>query len=350
MKKLITIFLASICLVGLYVGWTAFAFLHKPAQKEKAEVVFDVPNGSSFSRISSRLKAQGLIHDDKLLNLFARFTGYATKIKTGEYLLHTHMRPRDILSVITSGQSITYSLVVPEGYNVYEIRDAFNLLLPNKGTEFFNVVHDKNKVKKLLGRESYSLEGYLFPDTYIVTKYTPAEAVVDNMFAKFQQVIQEVRKNAPLQMSVQDQVTLASVIEKETGAPEERPMIASVFHNRLRKGMRLESDPTILYGLLVTTNEAKKNITRADIRAPTPFNTYTVKALPAGPIANPGRDALRAAVDPATSEYFFFVSRNDGTHVFTPTYKEHKAAVKRYQLDPKMREGRSWRDLKTRNQ
>jgi UPF0755 protein len=143
-----------------------------------------------------------------------------------------------------------------------------------------------------------------------------------------------------------EHVTLASIVEKETGAPGERPMIASVFHNRLKKSMRLQSDPTIIYGILDQNGgEPVKNITKQDIITTTPYNTYKIEALPVGPIANPGKESLLATLNPAESDNFYFVSRNDGTHIFTKTYEEHSQAVRTYQLDPKMREGKSWRDL-----
>jgi UPF0755 protein len=166
------------------------------------------------------------------------------------------------------------------------------------------------------------------------------------MYDYFQENITAANQNAKIQMRVHDQVTLASVIEKETGAQGERQVISSVFHNRLNKKMKLQSDPTILYGILVETGVLKKNITKSDIHRPTPYNTYTVKALPMGPIANPGREALRAAVNPVESNYLYFVSRNDGTHVFSETYGNHNNAVKKFQLERKNRVGKSWRDLK----
>jgi UPF0755 protein len=144
-------------------------------------------------------------------------------------------------------------------------------------------------------------------------------------------------------------ITLASVVEKETGAPEERPVIASVFHNRLKKGMRLQSDPTILYGMLMKTGVMTKNIRKKDILAQTPYNTYTVRALPIGPIANPGKEAIKAVLNPGNTDFLYFVSRNDGTHVFSKTYEDHNKAVKAYQLNHRARKGKSWRDLKKRS-
>ena len=165
------------------------------------------------------------------------------------------------------------------------------------------------------------------------------------MTDRFHTVYGEVSEGYAGSLSRHDIVTLASVIEKETGAPQERGIISSVFHNRLNKGMRLQSDPTIIYGYWVVSGEPLKNIRKKDILNPTPYNTYTIRALPVGPIANPGREAIKAAMFPEQSEHLYFVSKNDGTHIFTSTYKDHQKAVRDFQLNRKAREGKSWRDL-----
>ena len=188
----------------------------------------------------------------------------------------------------------------------------------------------------------------MFPDTYNLTKYTPLRELIAAMVQKFILAYNNVEPMATVRMSRHEAVTLASVIEKETGAPDERPMIASVFHNRLHKGMRLQSDPTIIYGLWVASGVMKENITKADIMSPTQYNTYYIAKLPVGPISNPGKDALLAALRPSNSDNLYFVSRNDGTHAFTKTYEDHQKAVRLFQLDPRAREGKSWRDLKAR--
>lgn len=164
------------------------------------------------------------------------------------------------------------------------------------------------------------------------------------MVKRFKTVYEIVNKSARIRMPIHKHVTLASLIEKETGTPEERSTISSVFHNRLRKKMRLQSDPTILYGILDQTGVMPKNIRKKDIRTHTKYNTYTVQELPHGPIANPGQKALEAAVNPESTDYLYFVSRNNGTHVFSKTLREHNKSVKKWQLNIKNRQGRSWRD------
>jgi UPF0755 protein len=189
-----------------------------------------------------------------------------------------------------------------------------------------------------------TLEGYLYPDTYFFNKTISPEDMTRQMVRKFFSVWSKEfdTRATQLGMTRHQVVTLASIVEKETGAPNERPMISSVFHNRLKKHMRLQSDPTTIYGIW---KRYKGNIHKRDLLESTPYNTYTVAALPVGPISNPGVEAIRAALHPAESPYLFFVSHNDGTHEFTKTFGEHTAAVKRFQLDPKAREGKSWRDL-----
>ena len=217
-----------------------------------------------------------------------------------------------------------------------------------KAEEFLRMCRDRDLIQQLLGVEVSSLEGYLFPETYNLTKFTPIKEFITAMVQNFKneyQRLENTPSTAQVKLARHELVTLASVVEKETGAPQERPQIASVFYNRLEKNMRLQSDPTIVYGIWVETGAYKQNITRADITRATRYNTYTVARLPFGPIANPGRESLEAVMRPATTEFLYFVSRNDGTHIFTKTYQDHLKAVADYQLNPAAREGKSWRDL-----
>jgi UPF0755 protein len=175
-----------------------------------------------------------------------------------------------------------------------------------------------------------SLEGYLFPDTYLFPRGVSAEAILTTMLQRFRSVFtaEWEQRAAQIGLTVHEVVTLASIIEKETGAPSERPLISSVFHNRLKKGMRLETDPTVIYGI----RDFDGNLTRKHLETFTPYNTYVIKGLPPGPIASPGKDALEAALFPAQTGYFFFVSKNNGTHHFSSSFEEHQNAVQRYQI------------------
>ena len=189
-----------------------------------------------------------------------------------------------------------------------------------------------------------SLEGYLFPDTYHFNHTMTLPEMIRQMVKRFRSVwtAEHDRKAARFRLTQHQVVTLASIIEKETGAPQDRTLISSVFHNRLKKRMRLQSDPTIIYGIW---ERYDGNIRRADIRSQTPYNTYVISALPIGPISNPGKLAIEAALDPAVGEFLYFVSRNDGTTAFTRTLAEHSNEVRRFQLNRGAREGKSWRNL-----
>jgi len=348
MKKILSLLIVAIASVCAFYAWQVIYFISTPMSTEHHEIIFEIPNGMAFHHVAHALEAQGLIRDERKFGWYAKATGTAARVKVGEYELSPDMKPREILDILVSGKSIAYSLVVPEGNNIFDIRDSLNELWPHRGDEFYHVVTTPALIQKITGEKLNTLEGYLFPDTYSLTKFTAVEALVRHMYDRFQDAIKETNKNSKVPMSLHDQVILASVIEKETGAPEERPMISSVFHNRLKKGMRLQSDPTILYGMAAEVGEMPNNISRADILRPSAYNTYTVKALPAGPISNPGKAALWAAVNPNDSNYFYFVSRNDGTHVFSESLDAHNKAVKKFQVDPKARAGKSWRDLANR--
>ncbi len=332
------------------VGMMAMDFLANGAGPSEETVAFEVPAGASFRSIAQRLQSEGLVSSAWKLRWYARLTGLGSQMRRGEYALKASFSPREILSIIASGKSIAYPLTIPEGFNKYDIAAEYEAKRFGRAADFLAAARDPELIRQLLGVERIaSLEGYLYPETYMLTKFTTARELVSQMVKNFLAAYAEVSMGVSPALDRHQLVTLASVVEKETGAPHERPLIASVFYNRLKKGMRLQSDPTILYGIAEATGQMKENITRDDILRPTPYNTYTVKALPIGPIANPGRESLMAVLKPATSEYLYFVSHNDGTHAFTKTYEEHTAAVRKFQLDPRARAGHSWRELKHRN-
>lgn len=345
MTKVLTLLFAFVI---AYLGFEAFRFMSAGPGRAEEEIVFEVPGGKSFHQIADQLQEKGVILSSFKIRVVARMTGLDAKVKRGEYKLNRAMTPQEVLSVLISGKSIQYPVTFPEGSNVFEM----GALLESKGlfkaTDFIRHCKDKEMIRELLGIEVSSLEGYLFPETYNVTKYTSLKELLSTMVQNFKTTYSHLEAQNPKRTNLprHEAVTLASMVEKETGAPEERPMIASVFFNRLAKNMKLQSDPTIIYGIWMDTGKYKQNITKEDIDRPNRYNTYTVAKLPFGPIANPGREALEAVMKPATSEYLFFVSRNDGTHIFTRSYEEHLKAVKSFQLDPHAREGKSWRDLK----
>lgn len=349
MGKRIGLFILSLilCIVvvtggAAYIGWQ---FVNAPASSEKREVIYEVLPGRSFAAVARDLQLLGVVQNAEFFSLFARALGLRPRMKAGEYLLHTSMRPKEVLDVITSGRSIARPFTVSEGLNIFEIAQAFEAGKFGTASEFLKLARDQKFAKSLLGIDADSVEGYLFPETYQMTKFTTARELITAMVARFNVVWKNLALPAG-RLSKHELVILASIIEKETGAPEERSLISAVFHNRLNRRMRLQTDPTIIYGIADLTGRIPSNITKADITRPTRYNTYVINGLPPGPIANPGAESLRAAFYPQQSDALFFVSRNDGTHIFSSNYRDHEKAVRDYQKNPRARQGKSWRDLK----
>ena len=237
-------------------------------------------------------------------------------------------------------------MTIREGENIYEIADDIAAKGLTTRSHFLEMAKDSHFIESIgLFRKPFpaNLEGYFFPDTYFFNRTLSTEEIIKQMvkhFFIFWGEAQEDRARA-LHMNQDQIITLASIIEKETGAPEERALISSVFHNRLHKRMKLQSDPTTIYGMW---DHYRGKIHKRDLAAHNNYNTYYVNALPAGPIGNPGNDAIHAALYPAESPFLYFVSHNDGTHQFSKTFEEHNHAVQKFQVDPKAREGKSWRD------
>lgn len=351
MKKSVLVLLSSVVAlvvaVGAVVGFLAYDFAHKRPSEVGQEVVYEVAPGTAFNTIAKDLENKGLVRNATFFSLYARFKNERSKVKVGEYLFRTNMLPDEVLSVLVSGKSIARSFTVSEGLSIYEIADLYEKEKFGTAAEFLSWARDGKLINSLLGENLESLEGYLFPETYMLTKYTDTKTLISNMVKRFLYVYNEIAPQSEIQGWSRNQiVTLASIIEKETGAPEERPLISSIFHNRLNRKMKLQTDPTIIYGKAEKTGKIVINITRADLTTPTRYNTYVIDGLPPTPIANPGREALLAAMKPAHTNFIFFVSKNDGTHIFSEDYKAHQKAVQSFQMNAKAREGHSWRELK----
>ena len=301
--------------------------------------------------MSRSLNKLGIIANSRWFFWYGRLTGKWKKVKVGEYRLSPSMSPIEIFNTLTSGISIGHPITIREGENLYEIAEDLAAKSLCSKEAFIELSKDPIFIASLgYFKESLpiSLEGYYFPETYLFNRTSTAPEIAKQMVKHFFEHWGPVQEAAAesLQMTRHQVVTLASMIEKETGAPEERPMISSVFHNRLKKHMKLQSDPTTIYGMW---DRYRGKIHKKDLFEKNLYNTYSVDALPLGPIANPGKEALEAALHPSETPYFYFVSHNNGTHQFSVTFNEHLSAVKTYQLDPKAREGKSWRDLKKRS-
>ncbi|HBQ20670.1 MAG: hypothetical protein A2Z91_06745 [Deltaproteobacteria bacterium GWA2_38_16] len=305
-----------------------YLFLNSTPTQEKIEQVIEIPPGTPFRRIAKNLKLKGIITHEIKFYLLSRWKGNLTKIKAGEYLLYTNMKPLEVLDTLVSGRTYLYRVTIPEGYNLYQVADVVASLMLVSREEFLTKAYDLIFLNEL-GISGASVEGFLFPETYFFSKPITADKIIKTMVFKFfENYSEDIRFQAQkFNFSQHQIVTLASLIEKETAVPEERRLISAVFHNRLRQGMKLQSDPTVIYGIKNFTG----NLTKKDLLTPTPYNTYTHLGLPFGPIANPSRASLEAAVNPAPVDYLFFVSKNDGSHFFSNNYRDHVNAVNRYQ-------------------
>ncbi len=299
-----------------------------PAQRVNSPVTITVEQGASFSRVAARLRSAGVIASKGRFLFAARIMGAFKNTKAGEYEFSPAMTPVTIIRMLKRGEVRQYTITVPEGWAVSDIA----ALLQRKGLadkdEFLARARDTALVNKLK-LPGPTLEGYLFPDTYRLRKGMSATEIIEVMVRRFKAVYKKEFKRAAKKqgLEMREAVTLASIIEKETNATAERPLISSVFHNRLVKGIKLQSDPTVIYAMRAFDG----NIRKKDLKVDSPYNTYRNYGLPPGPIANPGRAALSAAITPADSEYLYFVSKNNGTHYFSASYKEHTRAVNKYQ-------------------
>ena len=347
MKKFATILVLFLILGSAALGaWHSLVFFAFRPQIDST-FVFDIPPGQSFRQTVQNLSDKKLIEDARKFRWYARWKNLDRSMKVGEYEITPNMSPHDILILITSGAQKLRSFTIPEGTHMYDVARIIHHAGLSESEQLLKVFRDQALIQKLIGEERESLEGYLYPETYAFSKYVSAEDIARKLVQTFLENFNAIESKYGLtSLTRHELVTLASIIEKETGAAFERRLISSVFHNRLKKGMRLQTDPTILYGILDETGVMSKNITRKDLQTKTRYNTYKIDGLPPGPIANPGKEAIEAAFNPEQSQMLYFVSKNDGTHVFSTNLVDHNRAVKAYQLNPKAREGKSWRDLK----
>lgn len=310
------------------------------------DVVFEVKPGEGFSRINGNLNKRGLISSAKLFHRYSQVTGKMTSFKAGRFQLKSGSNMIDIIDTLISGKTITVAATIPEGKNLFEIANILkNSKIINDKNNFITLAKSENLARQL-GIPGERLEGYLYPDTYQLTPGLDEKSVLKTMVRTFNQQVKDLPfDQAPLGLKKHEVITLASVVEKETGAAFERPIIAGVFINRLKKRMRLQSDPTTIYGIF---ENYKGNLRKKHLLQKTPYNTYKISGLPAGPISNPGLDSIKAVLKPAEHSYLYFVSKNNGTHVFTTNYRDHRKAVESFQKNASARRGKSWRDLKQR--
>ena len=325
----IVLFLAAAALLAVTHLYITF---YTPPSAAPESRTISIERGLSFRMIAEKLEKAGVVRDAESFSFAARILGAYKKVKAGEYEFTTNMTPMEVLEYLVKGRVKRYLVTVPEGYNIIEIASALEVAGLVQRQVFIARALDPGLVKSL-GLSGPTMEGYLFPDTYAFNKGMSADEMIARMVERFRKVFSEfefeVEKSG---MSMRKVVTLASIIEKETGAPSERDIISAVFHNRLKKGIRLQSDPTVIYGIPVFDGNIKKQ----HLSMKSPYNTYVNFGLPPGPIANPGKDSIAAALRPAKADYLYFVSRNDGTHQFSRSLKEHNRAVNQFQRSMKL--------------
>jgi UPF0755 protein len=295
------------------------------------EQYLTVASGQPLAATAEELQRRQLVQSAFKFKMLARLEGYDRRLKAGEYSLKPSMTPRDILALMEKGTVRLHRLTIPEGLTIAQIAEQIDKSGLARAADIAMRAMDP-AYARAQGIDAPSLEGYLFPETYFFPRTVTADGIIAAMLQAFRSAFppEWERRATELGFSVHEAVTLASIIEKETGDPSERPLIASVFHNRLKRGMRLETDPTVIYAI----KDFDGNLTRKHLETPTPFNTYIIRGLPPGPIANPGKEALKAALYPAQSDYIFFVSKNNGTHQFSTHLADHHRAVQQYQLGP----------------
>jgi UPF0755 protein len=300
--------------------------LHTPVPLAPAGAVVFVPPGEPFRAVAARLQSAGVVRHPFVLTVWARYCGLDRTVRSGEYRFTQPLSPIQVLEALQSRSDTTRLVTIPEGRTAEQIA----ALLEEQGyggRDVFRCAMEDIHLLQEFALPASGVEGYLFPDTYAFAPMAEPTDVVRAMLVHFRQESTALAaRRAAIGLSEAEMVTLASVIEKETGQADERRLISGVFHNRLRLGMPLQSDPTVLYG-----RDTRGPITRADLADPSPYNTYAHRGLPPGPIANPGRAALEAAIDPATTRALYFVSRNDGSHEFSDTLEAHNRAVRLYQ-------------------
>ena len=319
----------------LYLAW----FLLVPPRGDSSTKIINIKRGMHLRQIAGLLEERDVIRSKQSFILITTLLGKKTRIKAGEYEFTNSELPLEVLNSLVKGQVKRHLVTIPEGYTLSQIAQLL---------EDSSIVGKKEFVQKTCspafvsslglfhpGKEGTgpTLEGYLFPETYHLIQDMDPEEIIRMMVHQFRKIFESDSVNGASQSEVsqREAVILASIIEKETPLSEEKPLISAVFHNRLKKRIPLQSDPTVIYGI----KNFDGNLTKEHLLRPTPYNTYLVLGLPPTPICNPGKDSLLAALNPAPVPYLYFVSKNDGSHYFSSDIEDHQRAVWKYQKNPK---------------
>lgn len=331
MKKLVVTFLILVTLTGIAASWLWHdyqRYLSAPLLIEN-DTVFLVKKGSNYNEILSDVKLISSEINIPYLKFYGRHSKLANKIKAGEYQLSAGITPKKFLEIITSGRSINYQFTIVEGSTFKDL--IANISASKTLVDDVSSLTDQELIQQLNVSENYP-EGLFLAETYSYEKNSSAMALLKRANRLMAGILNEqwqVRDKSLPYKTPYEALIMASIVEKETARADERPIIAGVFVRRLNKKMRLQTDPTVIYGM---GESYKGNIRRSDLRKATPYNTYVIPALPPTPIAMVGREAISAALNPAPGKALYFVAKGDGSHYFSKTLKEHNNAVRRYQL------------------
>jgi UPF0755 protein len=332
-KKLLVAVLLVVIGVAVAGGAWFYFNIDRPYKGyTAAEQLVDIPQGSGSATIARRLADAGVIQDVWRFRVALWVTGAGRRLQAGEYRFDRPMSPREVVDKIARGDVFVTPITFREGLTIRQMAALYESKGLGAARDFVAAASRRDLVQEI-DPAAKDLEGYLFPDTYTLPRKATAEQLVTRMVAGFRRALTaEITDAAAARgLSVRQLVTLASIVEKETGKPEERTLVAAVYANRLKVGMGLQCDPTVIYAL-ERAGRYDGNLTREDLQFDSPYNTYRYAGLPPGPIASPGRASLAAAATPAAVPYLYFVSKNDGSHAFAETLDEHNRNVQQWQV------------------
>ncbi|MBI3401383.1 MAG: endolytic transglycosylase MltG [Acidobacteria bacterium] len=333
--RALAVFLVTCLALACGAAALMYTRVHQPYRGFTGPEQFvDLPMGAGSRTIGERLVAGGVVRDAWTFRLALWQSGRGRHLKAGEYRFDRAMTPFEIIDKLSRGDVYVVNVTFPEGLTIAEMATIFEARGFGPRAAFVAAAQDPLPIRHL-DAAAATLEGYLFPETYSLSRHTDAAALVRLMVARFEHVLTaDLRQAAQARSrSLHQLVTLASIVEKETARPDERPIVAAVYENRLRIGMPLQCDPTVIYALQ-RTGRYDGNLRHDDLAFDSPYNTYRYSGLPPGPIASPGRAALEAAVHPADADFLYFVSRNDGSHEFARSLGDHNKNVQKYQRSP----------------
>lgn len=328
--------LAVALVVGLLLGaagWGAFVYvsLTKPVNLPPEGVTLSIEQGWGGAKIATELGQAGVISHPLFFRVAAKLNGVGNQFKAGRYRFQGNMNALDVQKILLEGQVLTRQFSIAEGLNQWQIAEKLATIFPEYDKSHFLMAFQDQAVLGRLPKSAKTAEGYLFPETYTVAEEAKPLDLALIMVAEWKKRVspETLLRARDRGLDEHDLMTLASIVEKETGDPSERGLIAAVFHNRIRMKMKLQTDPTVIYGMWETYDG---NIRKKDLLTPTPYNTYVIEGLPPGPIASPGADAIIKTAEPDNVDYLYFVARGDGSglHDFSRTLEEHNRAVSRY--------------------